>query len=143
MRIALGKFARSAIEARLGPDVRCGIVAALLYYARHLQSGQLPMPPPRFHGGWRVAMGLQTFELQLGPQTRAVLEREACKYQVSLNQILVHAVFVFLADLDANIVQISPSTRTGKEYAGSVDDFSGGSGQRCLRAEPLWGGPAR
>lgn len=103
MHVSLGKFARAAIEARLGSNVRVGVLAALQHYTRRLRSGLRPVAPPRFfrdlQGRGKVDT---TFELQVGRQMRADLERHARWHHVPLNHVLVHAVFVYLADLEAS-----------------------------------------
>jgi hypothetical protein len=103
VNVSLGKFARAGIEARLGSNLRVAMVAALQHYTRRLKSSRKPVPPPRFYRDWPAQdRAGATFELQIGPQMHAVLERQARKYHLPLNQVLLHAVFVYLADLDAS-----------------------------------------
>ena len=100
MRVALGKFAISGIEAHFGTDIVAAVQAALLHYTRRLKSRRPPVGVPRCLVQAPRAPGV-AFELTVAPETRAVLEREARRQQVPVGQILVHAVFVYLADLDS------------------------------------------
>ncbi len=101
MNIALGKFARSGIEARLGTDVAVGVQEALLHYTRRLRSGWPPVGIPQFCRERAAQDPEAEFELAIGPETEAALERDARRQRVSLAQVLTHAVFVYLADLDS------------------------------------------
>jgi hypothetical protein len=102
VKVALGTFARSGIEARLGTDLAAVAEAALVHYTRRLKSGRRPVGIPRFcrehppdHSGE------EEIGLPIEGEIRATLEHEAQKQTVSLEQLLVHAVFVYLADLDS------------------------------------------
>jgi hypothetical protein len=108
VRLTLGGFARSAIEERLGSDLRVAVITALLHYARRVKSGRRPVPPPRFYRDRPGEADGTTLELQISPETLASLEAQAGLHQVSLNQIMVHAIFVYLADLE------SPSDTPGR-----------------------------
>lgn len=101
MRIALGKFARSSIEARFGSDTAAGAQAALLHYTRRLKSGRPPVGIPRLSRG-RIPRDTEVaFELAVSEEIQAALKREARRHQVPVGQVLEHAVFVYLADLDS------------------------------------------
>jgi hypothetical protein len=102
VNVSLGKFARHGIEARLGSNVRVGVLAALIHYTRRLKSGTLPVPPIKLPGESGPAGAAASFELQVGADMRAALEQQARVHQVPLNQVLVHAVFVYLADLESS-----------------------------------------
>ena len=102
MKVSLGKFARFGIESRLGMNVASGIQAALLHYTRRVRSGWEPVVPPRFCGTDSGRDRAATLELTVEPEILAVLEAEANLYRVSLDRILAHAVFVYLADLDSD-----------------------------------------
>lgn len=102
VKIALGTFARSGIEAKLGTDLAVGVRAALLHYTRRLKSEWAPVGPPQFRWGQTPLDAGTAFELAIGPEMEAALEREAHRYQVPVDQILLHAIFVYLADLDSS-----------------------------------------
>jgi hypothetical protein len=74
VKTGLGAFARSEIEAEVGPDRALGTERALLHYARRVGDGNPPPPFPRF--------------LQSGDGAP------------SPDQMTVHAVMVYLADLE-------------------------------------------
>ena len=99
MKITLGKFARSGIEEVLGANLAVGLQEALTHYTRRLESNWKPVRPPQFD--WPQAGPVDVFELKVAPELEAALEREAFKQQVPLDQILVHAVLVYLADLES------------------------------------------
>ena len=100
MRVALGTFARKEIEARFGDDVAAGVREALKHYARRLESGRPPVEFPRFRRGHQAEASAAKVELPVEPGIWETLEREARRSGVSVEQLAVHAVFVYLADLD-------------------------------------------
>lgn len=102
MKVELGTFARWSIETRLGSNIRVGVLTALLHYTRRLKSERRPVAPPPLYCDRPVGDAGAAFELQLGPETRAALESQAREHHVPLNQVLTHAVFVYLADLDSS-----------------------------------------
>jgi hypothetical protein len=99
VKIALGKFARTGIEELLGADLAVGVQAALTHYTRRLSSNWKPVPLPRFD--WPSVDAANVFDLPVAPELEAALEREALEQQVSVDQILAHAVLVYLADLES------------------------------------------
>lgn len=99
MKIALGRFARSGIETRFGADLDAGVQAAALHYTRRLRSARPPVSIPRFcRGKASRAAGL---EIPLSPEVERALKREAYRSGAPIDQVLAHAVFVFLADMEA------------------------------------------
>ncbi len=103
MKVALGKFARSSIETRFGADIDAGIQAAVLHYARRLKSAWPPVGIPWFCRG-KAAVSSDTvssLEVLLDPELEEELECEARRNQVPVEQVLTHAVFVYLADMDS------------------------------------------
>lgn len=113
MKIALGTFARSGIEEILGVDLQIGVQAALVHYTRRLSSNLKPVRPPEF--GWVSVDSGDVFDLTVAPELEAALEREALEQKVSLDHILVHAVLVYLADLES--VSFSGDTATPRSRA--------------------------
>lgn len=100
MRVALGRFACSGIEARLGTDVAAGVRAALLHYTRRLRSGRKPVDLPHRLPDGRPEAPAVDLELSIDPEVERALERETRRQGASLQQLATHAVFVYLADLD-------------------------------------------
>lgn len=123
MRVAIGNLACSGIEARLDADARRGVVAALICYLDRLSSGSRPLPPPSFSCDPSAAEGSRSFELQVPPRARVALEREARRHGVSLDRISAHAVFLYLADLDADIVRKSTPDRRLSAYGEKMGAF--------------------
>lgn len=100
MRVTLGSFARSGIEAHLGTDVAAGVRTALLHYARRLRSGRKPLELPRFRREHPPEAPAADLEVALDPEVERMLVRETRRQEVSLEQLTAHAVLVYLADLD-------------------------------------------
>jgi hypothetical protein len=99
VKVALGKFARSSIEELLGGDLHDGVEAALTHYTHRLNSNLKPVRPPDFD--WVSVDSGDIFDLTVAPELEAALEQEALEQRVPLDQILVHAVLVYLADLES------------------------------------------
>jgi hypothetical protein len=99
VRVELGKFACSGIEAQLGADVAAGVHLALSHYALRLQSGRRSTPIPRF---LRFAdrRPHAAFDIDLDPADLAFLEREAYDRGTTTSELASDAVLTFLADLD-------------------------------------------
>jgi hypothetical protein len=106
MKVALGKFASFCIDARLGDDMAARVRDALQHYARQVDSATAPLPFPGFCRD-QAPDGLGAeFELAVDPEIQARLAREARRQHVQLEQLLVHAVFVYLADLDSGVSKV-------------------------------------
>jgi hypothetical protein len=101
MKVALGTFACFCIEARFGPDPAPTVEAALRHYTRRLRSAKPPLPPPAFSRAAAPDGSGAEFELALEPEVQAALEEEARAQAVQVEQLIAHAVFVYLADLDS------------------------------------------
>jgi len=100
MRVALGKFACSGIEAQLGPDLSAGVRRALSHYVTRLEAGWLPPEYPSFLRGLAQGPAAANLELQLDAEIQAALQREGSRHGAPLEQIAAHAVLVYLAYLD-------------------------------------------
>jgi hypothetical protein len=100
MRVALGTFAHSAIETHLGGDVASGAEAALVHYVRRVKSARPPVGLPAFARDWAPPKETTALELEVEPEQVATLEREAVRQGATMDQLVTHAVFVYLADLD-------------------------------------------
>jgi hypothetical protein len=101
MKIALGRFACFCIETRFGSDLRGGVQAALRFYTRSLESAMPPIAVPAFYFYLdRTSESYEVeFELAVDPEVEAALVKEASRQTVGMQQLLTHAVFVYLADL--------------------------------------------
>jgi hypothetical protein len=100
LKVALGPFARSAVEANTGSDVPAGIQAALDEYVRRIESGVRPIGLPRLASEAAGAASDDFLELPVDEHTFAVLEREAALQGASPGEIAAHAVLLYLAELD-------------------------------------------
>ncbi|HEX5699051.1 MAG TPA: hypothetical protein VFX77_00265, partial [Rubrobacter sp.] len=100
MRVAIGTFARSGIESRLGEDLAAAVQAALRHYTLRLRSGLQPIGLPDFLRGAPIDASGVDFDLPVEPEVQGLLEREVVRQGTSIEQLTAHAVLVFLADLD-------------------------------------------
>ena len=100
MRIQIGKFARSGIEERHGADIAAAVETGLLHYTRRLSSGREPVSIPQFGLESAAPSPAEELEVFVEPETEAALEEEARRQQVTLPQLMSHAMLVYLADLD-------------------------------------------
>ncbi len=101
MKVALGTFACLSIEARFGPDPVPTVEAALRHYTRRLKSAKPPLPLPAFARRAAADGSGAEFELAVVPEVQAALEEEAKAQAVQVEQLIAHAVLVYLADLDS------------------------------------------
>ena len=74
---------------------------ALRHYTRRLKSQREPVVIPAFCRGPAPDGAEAEFDLAVEPEIEATLEREARRQAVPVEQLLAHAVFVYIADLDA------------------------------------------
>lgn len=102
MRVPLGALARTGIESRLETDVAAGAEQALRYYVRRLDSDDAPVAYPRFRRTSDCGSdGVAEVELSLDAGVHAALVREARRQAIPVEQLLAHAVLVYLADMEA------------------------------------------
>ena len=114
MRVVIGQFARSGIEAHLGPDLAGGVQAALRHYWRRLRSGTAPVGVPRLVADQRVDAAGASFELPVEREIRLTLEREAARQATTIDRVLVHAILIYLSDLEAPPALIDASAVGGE-----------------------------
>jgi hypothetical protein len=97
MRITLGTFARSGIEAEVGPNIAATVQAALSHYTGKVRGGRPPIGPPRF---LPLAAGGETLELSVDPEVEETLRGEAARLGTDVEALAAHSVMVYLAELD-------------------------------------------
>jgi hypothetical protein len=114
MKIALGTFAKSGLETRVGPDLPAAINTALVYYVGKLSSGRGPAKFPKFllltdeEGAEGEASGEDApaatdrpeIEIEVDERIEAALFSDAERQGVSPADLAGHAVMVYLAELD-------------------------------------------
>lgn len=100
MKIALSTFACNGIETHLGGDLPVGVRTALFHYTQKLKAGRRPTPFPRFLATRTPRAAEVVLELTVDAETRALLEREALRQRTTVSQLVTHAVFVYLAELE-------------------------------------------
>ncbi len=100
MRVTLGTFACSGIEAHLGGDVPAGVRKALFHYVGKLKAGRRPTPFPRFLTERAPQEPEMAFDLTIDAETEALLEREALRQRTTISQLVAHTVLVYLAELE-------------------------------------------
>lgn len=74
--------------------------SAARHYLREIKQGRA-VPFPRFGRTGEQGAALAGIDLDLDGETATALEREAERQHVGIEQLLAHAVFVYLADVDA------------------------------------------
>jgi hypothetical protein len=109
MKVVLGAFARFCVETRFG-DVATGVQAAVRHYCRRPLELRPSIPVPsafgggaleRLSGGGGVEAGPSSeLEVRLEADLAASLMDEATSRSVGLQELLNHAVLVYMADLD-------------------------------------------
>lgn len=100
MRLVLGTFARTGIEAVLGRDLATGVRTALRHYADRERSATAEL----FDRGCLQTLGRNgaDVELALDIDTEEALRRRAREHGgITMEQLAAHAVLVYLADRDA------------------------------------------
>lgn len=111
MRVALGTFACSGLEAHLGPDIPAGMQAALSQYASKLQSGRKPLDLPLCCQSQTSREQRIAFDLMLDKEVESALEKEAVRQGTTASQLAVHSVLIYLAELD--FLEVPPRSASG------------------------------
>ncbi len=100
MKVMLGHLARSGIEARLGGDVAESVQAALRRYAEDLAAGREQLTYPDFRLSPSQLSPVGDVELPLDVELEEALEAEVRRQDVSMEQLVSHAVLLCLAEID-------------------------------------------
>jgi len=100
MKISLGTFACSGIEAHLGSDLAVGVREALADYTHRLDSETPPIEMPRFAHEAAPPRPAKVLDLPVSRETLEALEREASRQGTSVSQLAAHSVLVYLAEID-------------------------------------------
>jgi len=100
MRVALGAFACAGITAHIGGDITAAVEKAAFHYASRLKADRPPIGLPRFADGPGPEGPEQVIELELASEVEDLLAAEARRQGVAVEQLVAHAVLVYLAELD-------------------------------------------
>jgi hypothetical protein len=104
MKVSFGKFVRTSIEAQLGADLESTARMAVVHYERRLKSHWPPVGPPTFLPEANE-IDAEALELPVDPEMEEFLAREARRNRVTVEEILAHALLVYLADVDKASLQ--------------------------------------
>jgi hypothetical protein len=102
MKVELGELARNGLENRVGPDLPGAVNAALVYYVGKLSSGRRPVNFPSFLAGPEGGNSnpQDEVEVEIDERIEAVIYREAGRQGTTPENLVRHAVLVYLAALD-------------------------------------------
>lgn len=100
MKVALGTFACSGIEACLDTDLPSGVEAAVSDFTQRIAAGKAVLGIPRLAREAADDAQARCVDLSVDERTWMVLEREAARQGATLNELVTHSVLVYLAELD-------------------------------------------
>jgi hypothetical protein len=100
MKVALDNFARSGIEAQIGPDIPGAVRTALFHYAYKLKAGRRPIEIPGFLRTGASGESKPALDIALDGEAASLLELEAARQGAGLSELVNHSVMVYLAELD-------------------------------------------
>jgi hypothetical protein len=96
LRVSLGTFACSCIEARFGEDIGTAVETALDRYADRIESRTRDLPMPLFWFGRDTSEAQVELDVQVDSRKRRLFEVEARRQDLTIEQLLTHAVFLCL-----------------------------------------------
>jgi hypothetical protein len=100
MKVELGPLACAGINRHLGGDARSAVEKAVFLYASRLKAGR-PVPElPRFLNGTVTSEPQLVLDLDFDAETEEQLLFEAANQGGSVEQLVSHAVLIYLAELD-------------------------------------------
>lgn len=101
MRVVLGTFARSGIEACFGGDIAEGVRTALRHYTQHGMSALDSVVLARLCRERPSVGSRHNLELTVEPEIEQALESRARAWgDLSVEELASHAVLVYLAEVD-------------------------------------------
>jgi hypothetical protein len=98
MKVSLGHFACTGIEAQIGGDIPAGARRAVLRYVDRVRAGRRPVSLPDFLGELEPPAPGFSFDLSVDAETEALLEREALRQQTTIERLVAYAVLAFIAE---------------------------------------------
>jgi hypothetical protein len=111
MQVGLSPFARRGLEDRSGPDLRAGVEVALLYFLGKQQSGRDVPDFPSFLHSASFEEPVARFDLDFGPGVEGLLAGEAKRRHITVDRLVAHCVFIYLAEFD----RVEPEVEPGNE----------------------------
>jgi hypothetical protein len=100
MEVGIGAFTRQGIEDRFGPDLPAGLEIALLFYVGRLRSGRGAPRLPSFLQNGVFEAAREEMSLSMGADIEEVLREEAKRQHTTVDRLVAHSVFLYLAELD-------------------------------------------
>jgi hypothetical protein len=109
MRVALGAFACAGIRTHMGGNatVSAAVEKAVFHYTSRLKAGRSLIDVPSLEGLGTKDPEL-LLDLEVVPEIEELLEREADRQGVSVEDLVAHAVLLYLAELDFLEAQPGP-----------------------------------
>ena len=95
--MTVGTFLAVAIDAN-GGDLRTLVSTALAHYRKVLEAAEKPVRVPRFLDSPEPRR--TEVDVPIEPALEEMLRAEAARQRVPVENLLSHAVFLYLADLD-------------------------------------------
>lgn len=119
MRVALGAFACAGIRTHMSSDIPAAVERAVFHYTGKLKAGRPQVEFPHFDDDEGTSRDPEVvIDLALAPEVEVLLEREAKRQDVAVEQLVAHAVLIYLAELD--FLEAPPSA-AGNAGAGPGD----------------------
>jgi hypothetical protein len=112
MQVSIGPLARVGLEAHSGNDLGSPVRAALIVYARRLQSGRPPARYPAFLPPAGDRDPATVVEIEVDQALASTFEREAEAQGTTAAELAGHAVLLYLAELD-RVDELSIATAGG------------------------------
>lgn len=100
MQVGLGPFAKQGLEDRLGPDVQAGVEVALLYFLGKRRSNRDFPEFPSFLQNEHFEEPVTLFDVDVGTEVEDMLSAEARQLHITVDRLVAHCVFIYLAELD-------------------------------------------
>ncbi|MEX2106644.1 MAG: hypothetical protein WD810_07070 [Solirubrobacterales bacterium] len=101
------------MEGHFGTDFPAGVRAAAVRYARKLKTGRMPLAPPRVLPDLNPRDADVAVELTVDADDEAALERQALRCGTTVGRLVVHAVLVYLAELE--VLGVRPRDGAGRD----------------------------
>ncbi len=77
-----------------------GVQAALLHYVGKLRAGRKPLELPAFCRGQASQGPRAVIDLAVDAEIESMLELEAARQGITVSQLALHSVLIYLAELD-------------------------------------------